>query len=266
VTTPGVEHRELPRTTDAVHPPHRLLRTVRPVARAGFARRYDVRLHGTDHVPRRGPAIIASNHIGLLDGPLMAAYTPRPVHVLTKKEMFDGRTGVLLRAAGQIPLSRLDVDLTAVKDCVRVLRDGGLVGIYPEGTRGDGELHVVRPGMAYLALVTGAPVVPLVMFGTRERGGGVDSVPKRGARFDFVYGPPVYLTQHAWPRTQAEVRRATADLRTTLVENLVDAMAISGRTLPGPIPGPVNGPTTGLGAGDLRLGPGAPGTTTKDEP
>jgi 1-acyl-sn-glycerol-3-phosphate acyltransferase len=118
-----------------------------------------------------------------------------------------------------------------------VLRDGGVVGIYPEGTRGDGELHLVHRGVAYLALVTGAPVVPLVMFGTRERGGGVDSVPARGARFDFVYGPPVYLGQHAWPRTQAEVRRAAADLRNRLVEHLVEAMARTGRTLPGPIPG-----------------------------
>ena len=230
-------HRDLPVTLDAEHPSHQLLRVVRPVARAMLSRRYDVHLHGTEHVPRHGAAIIASNHIGLLDGPLMAAYTPRPVHVLTKKEMFDGHVGPLLRAVGQVPLSRRDVDVRAVKSCVKVLRDGGLVGIYPEGTRGDGALHVVHRGVAYLALVTGAPVVPLVMFGTRERGGGVDSVPGRGARFDFVYGPPVYLGQHAWPRTQAEVRRAAADLRNRLVEHLVEAMARTGRTLPGPIPG-----------------------------
>jgi 1-acyl-sn-glycerol-3-phosphate acyltransferase len=129
------------------------------------------------------------------------------------------------------------VDVGAVKDCVRVLRDGGVVGIYPEGSRGDGELRVFHRGVAYLALVTGAPVVPLVMFGTRERGGGVDSVPPRGARFDFVYGAPVYLEQHSWPRTQAEVRRTAADLRNRLVDHLVDAMALTGRPLPGPIPG-----------------------------
>jgi 1-acyl-sn-glycerol-3-phosphate acyltransferase len=75
------------------------------------------------------------------------------------------------------------------------------------------------------------------MFGTRERGGGVDSVPAKGARFDFVYGPPVYLGQHSWPRTQAEVRRTAADLRNRLVAHLVDAMALTGRPLPGPIPG-----------------------------
>jgi 1-acyl-sn-glycerol-3-phosphate acyltransferase len=233
----GLEHLDLPRTLDAVHPPHRLLRALRPVARTGLSGRYDIRLHGVEHVPPLGAAIVASNHIGLLDGPLMAAFTPRPVHVLTKKEMFDGHTGTLLRAVGQVPLARHEVDVGAVKDCVRVLRDGGVVGIYPEGSRGDGELRVFHRGVAYLALVTGAPVVPLVMFGTRERGGGVDSVPPRGARFDFVYGAPVYLEQHSWPRTQAVVRRTAADLRNRLVAHLVDAMALTGRPLPGPIPG-----------------------------
>jgi len=233
----GREHLDLPRTLDAVHPPHGLLRALRPVARTVLSGRYDIHLHGVEHVPPLGAAIVASNHIGLLDGPLMAAFTPRPVHVLTKKEMFDGHTGTLLRAVGQVPLARHEVDVGAVKDCVRVLRDGGVVGIYPEGSRGDGELRVFHRGVAYLALVTGAPVVPLVMFGTRERGGGVDSVPPRGARFDFVYGAPVYLEQHSWPRTQAEVRRTAADLRNRLVAHLVDAMALTGRPLPGPIPG-----------------------------
>jgi 1-acyl-sn-glycerol-3-phosphate acyltransferase len=233
----ALQHRDLPPTLDAVHPPHLLLRAVRPIARSVLSRRYDIHVHGLDHLPQQGAALVASNHIGLLDGPLMAAFTPRPVHTLTKKEMFDGHAGTFLRAVGQIPLSRREVDLSAVKGCVRVLRDGGVVGIYPEGTRGDGELRVFHRGVAYLALVTGAPVVPLVMFGTRERGGGVDSVPAKGARFDFVYGPPVYLGQHSWPRTQAEVRRTAADLRNRLVAHLVDAMALTGRPLPGPIPG-----------------------------
>ena len=233
----GLSHLDLPRTLDAVSPPHRLLRALRPAVRAVLSRRYDIHLHGVEHVPGRGAALLASNHIGLLDGPLMAAFTPRPVHALTKQEMFDGHTGTLLRAVGQIPVARREVDVAAVRDWVRVLRDGGVVGVYPEGTRGDGELRVFHRGVAYLALVTGAPVVPLVMFGTRERGGGVDSVPPRGARFDFVYGAPVYLEQHSWPRTQAEVRRAAADLRNRLVAHLVDAMALTGRPLPGPIPG-----------------------------
>lgn len=227
---------DLPRTLEAVHPSHRLLRFLRPAGRAYFRHRYDIHVHGEEHVPPTGAAIIASNHIGFLDGPLLAAFAPRVVHALTKVEMFEGRTGAFLRAMGQIPLSRYDADPAALKDCLKVLREGGVVGIYPEGTRGDGELRHVHSGVAYLALATGAPVVPLVVFGTRDPGGHIDSVPRRGTRFDFVYGPPVYLEQQPWPRTQAEVRRTADFLRNRFIEHLVDARGRTGRDLPGPLP------------------------------
>ncbi|HEX5769504.1 MAG TPA: lysophospholipid acyltransferase family protein [Nocardioidaceae bacterium] len=230
-------HLDLPRSDHAAHPPHRLLRLLRPVARGWFRSRYDVHLHGTEHVQPQGPHIIASNHIGLLDGPLLGAFAPRPVHALTMKEMFEGRTGLALRAVGQIPLSRYEVDPSAIKDCLRVLRDGGAVAVYPEGTRGAGEFARLQNGVAYLALATGAPVVPLAVFGTRDAGGGIDSVPAPGARFDLVFGSPVYLEPQPWPRRQAEVRRAAEMLRKTFVDHLVEARSITGRELPGPIPG-----------------------------
>ncbi|MGH3368525.1 MAG: lysophospholipid acyltransferase family protein [Nocardioidaceae bacterium] len=233
----GLAHHDLPRSDHAVHPSHRLLRLLRPVGRAAFRSWYDVRVHGQEHVRRRGSCIIASNHVGLLDGPLLAGFAPRPVHALTKKEMFEGHTGVALRALGQIPLSRYELDPTAIKDCLRVLRDGGVVAIYPEGARGPGDFATIHNGVAYLALVTGAPVVPLAVFGTREPGGGIDSVPARGARFDLVYGSPVYLERQPWPRTQIQVRQAAESLRKTFVDHLVQAMAATGRSLPGPIPG-----------------------------
>lgn len=232
-----MSHLDLPGTTDATHPPHRLLQVLRPLGRAYVGRRFDVHVHHAGRVPPTGPVLLMSNHVGLLDGPLLSAYTPRAVHALTKKEMFVGATGRFLLAAGQVPLSRHEVDVAAVKRCVRVLRDGGVVGIFPEGSRGDGQVHVFHGGTAYLALVTGAAVVPVAVFGTRERGGGTDSVPPRGTRFDFVYGEPVYWDVHPWPRTRAAVRQAAGELRNTLRAHVVDAMALTGRTLPGPIPG-----------------------------
>ncbi len=124
--------------------------------------------------------IFAANHIGVLDGPLLAIFAPRPVHALTKHEMFRGRTGRFLRRSGQIPLDRFAADPRAVRTALRVLRDGGAVGVFPEGTRGDGELHRFHHGAAYLALVSGAPVVPVILLGTREPGGGIDSTPDPG--------------------------------------------------------------------------------------
>jgi len=211
-----VSHHDLPRTTDAVHPPHRLLRVLRPLARSVLDRRFDVRVHGEDHVPRGGPVILVCNHIGLLDGPLLAAYAPRPVHTLTKEEMFTGATGRFLLALGQVPLARYDVDVTAVKRCVRVLRDGGVVGVFPEGTRGDGQVRVLHPGAAYLALVTGAPVIPIANWGTQHvvpPGKLPRLFPRR--RVTVVAGPPVDLSRWAGgPRTRTALNGVTSAIMT----------------------------------------------------
>lgn len=231
------DHWELPRTDRVAPPAHLLLRALRPGGTALLRRYWEIHVHGTEAFPRGGGTIVACNHTGWIDGPLMAGFTPRPAHALTKKEMFDGTLGPFLRAVGQVPLSRFDVDPLAIKTCLRILRDGGVVGIFPEGTRGDGEFRRIHTGVAYLALVTGAPVVPLVMFGTRDPGGGIDSVPGRGSRFDLVYGAPLPVERQPWPRTHAEVRRTADGLRKQFVDHLVEAKARTGRILPGPIPG-----------------------------
>ena len=238
---------DLPRV-EAVTPPRRLLlHSLRPAARAILRRRFGVRvLHG-ERVPKHGPVIVAGNHVGVLDGPLLAVLTPRPVHALTKEEMFAGRMGLLLRSSGQIPLNRYAADPLAIKTCVRVLRDGGAVGVFPEGGRGDGELRRFHHGAAYLALVTGAPVVPLMMFGTRPPGGGLNALPERGERVDLWYGEPWHVEPVPWPRSRATVLEASALLRERMLGDLAAAKAETGRTLPGPIPGPTpDDPDTGF--------------------
>jgi len=175
--------------------------------------------------------------VGFLDGPLLAIVSPRPVHALTKQEMYAGPMKPFLVGAGQIKLDRFNVDPGAVKACVGVLEGGGAVGIFPEGTRGDGELRRFERGAAYLGLVTGAPVVPVVFFGTRLPGSG-RSFPPRGSRFDVVYGDPVYLDQQPWPRTRDDVLRATNLLAGHLRDHLDKAKALTGRSLPGPLPDP----------------------------
>lgn len=237
----------LPRS-EAVRPPRRLLlHSLRPAARAVLRRRYDVRVHHGHRVPSHGPVIVAGNHVGVLDGPLLAIVTPRPVHALTKEEMFTGKMGVFLRSAGQIPLNRYAADPSAIKSCLRVLRDGGAIGVFPEGGRGHGELTRFHHGAAYLALVTGAPVVPLMMFGTRPPGGGLNALPSRGDSVDLWYGEPWQVDPVPWPRTRATVLEASALLRERMLADLGAAKAETGRTLPGPIQGPTpDDPDTGF--------------------
>jgi 1-acyl-sn-glycerol-3-phosphate acyltransferase len=227
---------ELPRTDATPHPPRFMLVKLRPFARWLFRRRYDVRVHGAEHVPATGPVILAANHIGIIDGPLLAIFAPRPVHALTKIEMFRGRLGRFLHYSGQIPLDRYVADPQAVKQGLRVLRDGGVVGIFPEGHRGAGELERFHRGAAYFALVTGAPVVPVIMIGTREPGGHTGSLPDKRARIELVFGTPFTLEQKPWPRRRGDVESASLRLRDRMLDDLREALVTTGRSLPGPLP------------------------------
>ena len=238
-------HRAPPRSDRVAHPSRALLHAGRAPSRWLVRRRYDVRVTGAEHVPATGPVILAANHVGVVDGPMLSMFAPRPVHCLTKIEMFTGRTGAFLLAAGQVPLDRFRVDPRGVRTSLRVLRDGGALGIFPEGVRGAGELDRFHRGAAYLALVSGAPVVPVTVVGTREPGGHRESLPLRGARLDFVFGEPVDLGRVAWPRTRELVEAGSQALRERMLAAQSHALATTGRTLPGPLP-----------AGELEPDPG----------
>lgn len=229
-------HPGLPRSTGYPLPRRALLRALRPTARWVIRRRLDVRLHGSEHLPATGPVILASNHIGFADGPLLAIFPPRPTHALTKTEMFRGPLGWLLVAAGQIPLDRFTTDPRAVKVCLRVLRDGGSVGIFPEGRRGAGEFGRFHRGAAYLALVSGAPVVPVIQLGTRRPGRGMNDLPPRGTVVDLYFGEPFRVEAVAWPRTREQVRSTSCSLRRHMRRTLEEALAFTGQQLPGELP------------------------------
>lgn len=229
-------HQEAPRSDGIAAPARRLLVRGRPTSRWLIRRRYDVRVHHPERFPAHGPVVVAGNHVGFVDGPLMAIFAPRPVHALTKEEMFSGPLGWFLRRAGQVPLDRFHTDLRAVRTALRVLRDGHAVGVFPEGTRGPGDLQEFHTGAAYLALVTGAPVVPLTFLGTREPGGRSGSLPPKRARIDIVVGEPMAVDAVSWPRTRDHVRLTSAALRAHMRSGLADALEETGRSLPGPLP------------------------------
>jgi len=238
---------ELPASAEE-HPATRVLQRLRPVASRLVRARWAVTVHHADRVPVTGGVILAANHVGIIDGPLLAIFSPRPVHALTKREMFAGRLGRFLRASGQIPLDRFHADPGAIRSCLRVVRDGGVAGIFPEGTRGDGELHRFHHGAAYLALVTGAPVVPVTMIGTRPPGGGANALPGRGDTIDIVFGRAWHTTQQPWPRTREQVTATSVLLRGHMLSELASALADTRRSLPGPLPAgqSEDDPDTGL--------------------
>lgn len=230
-------HLELPRSIDVPHPRRAVLHRNRFWAARVLRRRWHLTVRGAELVPARGPVVVVANHVGVLDGPLMAIVSPRPVHVLTKREMYDGRLGRLLVASGQIPVHREGPDPAAVKSALRVLRDGGAVGVFPEGTRGAGEVERVKPGAAYLAMAAGATVVPLVFLGTRLPGGSTNSLPPPGSEIVMSFGEALDVPHRPWPRRQPDTHALSTQIRQALLDTLADAQRATGMTLPGPIPG-----------------------------
>lgn len=230
-------HGELPRTVDVPHPRRAVLRRNRFWAARVLRARWDLTVRGAEQVPSEGPLVVVANHVGVIDGPLMAIVTPRPVHVLTKREMYEGKLGTFLIASGQIPVNRTGPDPAAVKSSLRVLRDGGAVGVFPEGTRGAGGVERVKPGAAYLAMASGATVVPLVFLGTRLPGGTNNSLPPARSSMVMTFGRPFAVPRQPWPRHQPDTHALSERIRSSLLDTLDEAKQATGMTLPGPIPG-----------------------------
>jgi 1-acyl-sn-glycerol-3-phosphate acyltransferase len=205
----------------------------RPVAWA-FRLLWRVRVHGGELVPRRGPVILAANHIGILDGPLLVAISRRLCYALAKHELFTGVGGAIFSHVGQISINRRTVDKRAISRCVQVLRAGKVLAVFPEGVRGAGEMNFARGGAAYLALVTGAPIVPVAILGTREAGQATSAMPQRGAPIHVVYGEPIHLPRSGWPRRKDVVAELTEQVRRQLADHIVAAQELTGLPLPGP--------------------------------
>ena len=216
--------------------PEKMLGRLRRYAATWLDRNWTIRTHGESNVPSDGPVILAANHIGWLDGPVLFLKAPRPAHALVKRELFVGKTGRFLNAAAQIPVNRTGTDIGALRAAAEALLAGQVVIIYPEGRRGDGEFRTIKGGAAWLALVSGAPVVPVAIFGTRPPGGPKDTRPKKGDEIDVVYGEPITFPKTPWPRTTDEIASTTEQIGKHLREHLAAAKDLTGRELPGPLP------------------------------
>jgi 1-acyl-sn-glycerol-3-phosphate acyltransferase len=133
------------------------------------------KVEGLDYVPRSGPMILASNHLAVADSFYLPLVVSRRITFLAKAEYFTG-TGLkgwfqrwFYTAAGQVPIDRTDADSaqSALTTAERILTEGKMLGMYPEGTRSpDGRLYKGKTGLARLALETGVPVIPVAMIGT----------------------------------------------------------------------------------------------------
>lgn len=200
-----------------------------------FHASFRLRAHGLDNVPATGGVLLAANHAGIIDGPLLFGVSPRPVHSLVKEEMFHGVVGRGLRGFGQIAIRRDGGDRAAITAALQVLRAGRVLVIFPEGTRGTGSVATVERGAAWLALRADAPVVPVACLGTRPPGG--HGLPRVRAHLDVVFGAPIRLGEPGAATGRAAVDRAAAALQQALAAHVVAAARATGHVLPTEGPG-----------------------------
>lgn len=177
-----------------------LYRILKPIVRAVVQLVWHPGITGAEHLPRRGPAILASNHVSWTETVFMPAQLPRVVHFLAKSDLMSGRSlrgravGALLRGIHLVPTDRGGGTASsgAVRAALSVLRDGGVLGIYPEGTRSpDGRLYRGKTGAARIAIASGAPLIPVVVHGADEAMRGRRLMPRRRPRIIIELGAPI---------------------------------------------------------------------------
>lgn len=173
--------------------------TLGPIARYLFT----PEVKGVENIPRKGPAIIASNHLAVIDDALIPLVTPRMVHFMGKQDYFTGKglKGKLKKffftTAGVFPVDRSggQNSLGGLLAAKKVLEEGKLFGIHPEGTRSpDGKLYKGHTGVARLAYETGAPIIPVALTGT-------DIAQPKGTVWPHrhhttvTFGKPIYVSR-----------------------------------------------------------------------
>ncbi|MFE9094813.1 lysophospholipid acyltransferase family protein [Streptomyces sp. NPDC007264] len=188
------------------------------------------RVLGAWRVPASGPAILAVNHSHNIDGPMVMGVAPRPTHFLIKKEAFVGPLDPFLRGIGQLKVDRHSADREAVTRALSVLENGQVLGIFPEGTRGEGDFASLRAGLAYFAVRSGAPIVPVAVLGSSERRGRlIKGLPPLRSRIDVVFGEPFEAGDGTGRRTRTALDEATERIQKQLTAHLENARRLTGR-------------------------------------
>ena len=186
---------------------------------------------GLDNVPAEGAAILASNHLSFSDSIFMPLMVPRPVVFLAKSEYFTGTgikgrlTAAFFRLTNQLPMDRSGGAASAqsLNAGMEVLRNGSLMGIYPEGTRSpDARLYRGKVGVARLALQARVPVIPVAMIGTDK----VQPIGKRVPnirRIGMIFGEPLDFSRYYGMEDDRTVQRSVTD------EIMYELMRLSGQ-------------------------------------
>lgn len=168
---------------------------------------------GTEHIPTTGPFLIAGNHASHLDPPFVGCQVPRQMRPFARKTLWSGKIfSWWLDQVECIPVDRDSGDVGAIRKVLQALHDNRGIILFPEGTRSpDGQLQKPKAGVGLMACKTGAPVVPVRIYGSFEAFGKGAKVPRFGTRVDIVFGPPITAAEYDDPRAGKERYQIASD-------------------------------------------------------
>lgn len=150
---------------------------------------FKAQILGAENVPKDGAVILAANHISNFDPPFLGSFSPRPVHYMAKIELFENKIfAKIISALYAFPVKRGTADKGAIKKATSILKNNEVLGIFPEGTRSKtGEMGKGEVGVALLASMTGATVVPVAITGTNNMFSENQTFPK----LTLIFGKPI---------------------------------------------------------------------------
>ncbi|MCB0914780.1 MAG: 1-acyl-sn-glycerol-3-phosphate acyltransferase [Actinobacteria bacterium] len=192
---------------------------------------YRPRVEGLENIPDSGPAILASNHLSFSDSFFLPLVCPRRITFLAKAEYFNGKgikgwfSRMFFTGVGQVPIDRSGASAAedALNTGLRILGEGHLLGIYPEGTRSpDGRLYRGKTGVARMALEAGVPVIPVAMIDT-EKIQPIGSKRPRIMRVGVKIGTPLDFSRYEGMENDRFVLRSISD------EIMYELMELSGQ-------------------------------------
>ena len=195
-------------------------------------RAWRVRVTGAHLVPMHGPCLLVANHSAVVDVAVLFGSAPRPVHVVTEAALAVPPFDRVLHSAGHIRYDSTRPDRAALQLGVRALNSGRAVAAFAEPEMGRGEVDRVGTTAAYLAALSGAPIVPVALLGTRRSGRPMDSAPGLGARIEVMFGPVWDMDVSGYGSTRGDLRRLAEQIRQKVKDHVDLARQRTGVAVP----------------------------------
>ena len=191
------------------------------IFRIVFGIMFRPKIIGSENLPASGAFILSANHVSNWDPPILATFIEREVCYMAKEELFKNPVfAAAIRALHVFPVKRGAADKNAIKNAVKVLKDGGCLGLFPEGTRSKtGKLGKAESGVSLIAAMTKAPIIPAAIINTDK----IFSAEKKFPRLAVIYGKPLYFSGNSKDKDELsnfaqEIMNEIAKLK-TLGEN-----------------------------------------------